>query len=455
MGRIRGGADVTDPTRLSIAEAGAAFRAGTLTATELAEAQLARIAALNPRIRAFVAVTSDQALAAAAQADADFTAGMDHGPMQGIGFAIKDLIDMQGVPTTCGSYHQPKTLAAQDAEVVARLRAQGAVPLGKVATYEYALVGPSFDGPNPAPVNPWNPDHITGGSSSGSAAAVASGMVRAAIGTDTGGSIRSPACYCGVVGLKPTFDTVPRAGVFRLSADLDHIGVIAASVADAAVVSEAMGVSATAQLGQPVRGLRIGYARDWFARDPATAPELLVAMDQAMSDLSLQGLVVEMIFLPDYAEVEAVGITLLQYQALEVHKSAMANGLYGKQAVETLLSGKHITRSEFAAARIQAQRYRTEFAAVLGRYDAVTTANVLSTAPPFSDFAVDRAVWTAMRTLPFNVTGHPVLAVPIGFHMGLPMGMQLVGSDHSETTLCQIGNAYERATDHSALHPSL
>jgi aspartyl-tRNA(Asn)/glutamyl-tRNA(Gln) amidotransferase subunit A len=446
---------VTDPTRLSIAEAGAAFRAGTLTATDLAEAQLERIAALNPRIRAFVAVTEDQALAAAAQADADFAAGIDHGPMQGIGFAIKDLIDMQGVPTICGSHQQPTTPALKDAEVVARLRNQGAVPLGKVATYEYALVGPSFDGPHPPPVNPWNADHITGGSSSGSAAAVASGMVRAAIGTDTGGSIRSPACYCGVVGLKPSFNTVPRAGVFPLSADLDHVGAIAASVADVAAMAEAMGVSATARLAQPVRGLRIGYARDWFANDPATTPEVLRAMDQAMSDLSLQGMPIEMISLPDYAEIEAAGITLLQYQSFEVHKAMMGKGFCGKQAVETLRSGQHITRSEFAAAQLQAQQYRTEFSAILDRYDAVATANVLSTAPPFSDFAADRAVWTAMRTLPFNVTGHPALAVPIGFHNGLPMGMQLVGPDHSEATLCQIGNAYEHATDHSALLPNL
>ena len=186
---------MTDLTRLSIAEVGAAFRAGTLTAVDLAQAQLDRIAALNPRIRAFVAVTPDLALAAAQQADADFAAGVDRGPMQGIGFAIKDLMDLQGLPTTCGSHAQPTTPAAQDAQVVTRLRAVGAVPLGKLATYEYALVGPSFDGPHPPATNPWNTDHITGGSSSGSAAAIAAGMVRCAIGTDTGGSIRSPACY--------------------------------------------------------------------------------------------------------------------------------------------------------------------------------------------------------------------------------------------------------------------
>jgi aspartyl-tRNA(Asn)/glutamyl-tRNA(Gln) amidotransferase subunit A len=446
---------VTDPTRLSIAEAGAAMRAGTLTATALAEAQLARIEALNPVIRAFVAVTADQAIAAAAQADADFAAGVDRGPMQGIGFAVKDLIDMAGIPTTCGSRNAPLVPAAQDAGVVARLRAAGAVPLGKVATYEYALVGPGFDGPHPPPVNPWNTSRITGGSSSGSAAAVAAGLVRCAIGTDTGGSVRSPAGYCGVVGLKPTCDALPRDGVFPVSADLDHVGPIAASVADAALMAEAMGCAAASQLGNPVTGMTIGYARDWFADDPATSPAVLMAMDRAMSDLSLLGMQVELIALPDYAAVEAVGITLLQYQALEVHRSGMDGGKYGRQAMETLLSGRQLSAADFADARVQARRYRSEFVAILARFDAVATANVLTTAPPFTDFATGRAMWTAMRTLPFNVTGHPALAVPIGFSGGLPMGMQLVGPDHSEALLCQIGDAYECATDHSAQRPRL
>ena len=446
---------MTDPTRLSITEAGAAFRAGTLTAVDLAQAQLARIAALNPRIHAFVAVTPDLALAAAQQADADFTAGIDRGPLQGIGFAIKDLIDLKGLPTICGSYAQPATPAAQDAAVVARLRSAGAVPLGKVATYEYALVGPSFDGPQPPAANPWNTDHITGGSSSGAAAAVAAGMVRCAIGTDTGGSIRSPAAYCGVVGLKPTKGAISRTGVFPLSEDLDHVGPLGASVADAALMATAMGVTATARLGRPVQGLKIGYARDWFATDPATSPAVLLAMDQAMSDLSLAGARVALIQLPDYAGIEAVGIILLQYQALAVHQATFQNGKYGQQAVETLLSGQHITAADFATARIAAQRTRAEFTAILAQHDAIATANVLSTAPPFTDFAAGRAVWTAMRTLPFNLTGHPVLALPIGFSNNLPLGMQLIGPDHSEPTLCQIGDAYERATDHAAQRPRL
>jgi aspartyl-tRNA(Asn)/glutamyl-tRNA(Gln) amidotransferase subunit A len=444
-----------NPCLLSIAEAGAAMRLGKLTAVALAQAQLARIEKHNPAIHAFVTVTVDQALAAAQKADADFAAGIDHGPMQGIGFAIKDIIDMAGLPTRCGSFNQPDTICGLDAEIVATLRAAGAVPLGKVATYEFALVGPNFDGPNPPPVNPWNTSHITGGSSSGSAAAVAAGMVRCAIGTDTGGSIRSPAAYCGVVGLKPTFGALSRKGVFPLAADLDTVGPVAASVGDAAIISNAMGVPSLSQIGYPVKGKRVAYARDWFANDAATDPAVLAAMDAAMSDFSLAGIEVELITLPDYAAMEAVGITVLQYQAYEVHRQNIAGGKYGKQALETILSGQNISAKQFKKARQEAHGFRNKIDAVLGNYDAVATANVLAPAPLLSDFSEDRAKWTPMRTLPFNVTGHPVLALPIGFSNGLPLGMQLIGPNRSESSLCQIGNTFERATDHSVLRPDL
>ncbi len=453
MGCIRGGADVTDPSQLSVTEAGAAFRDGSLTAMALVQSQLARIADLNPRLHAFVAVSEDQAFAAATQADADFAAGVDRGPLQGIGFAVKDMVDLAGLPTRCGSHQSSDAAATQDAAVVAALRAKGAVPLGKVATYEHALNGPTFDGPFPPPQNPWNPAHITGGSSSGSAAAVASGMVRLAIGTDTGGSIRSPACYCGVVGLKPTFSTMPMAGVHPLSSSLDHVGPMGATVADTALMATAMGLPAATRLGLPVRGLTVGYARDWFAGDPATDPAVLQAMDQAMSDLTLIGMRVELIALPDYAEIEAVGITLLQYQSYSLHKSALKTGRYGQAARAALEAGSAISAKSFAIAQKDATRLRAQMAEALSRHDAIATANVLATAPLMADFAKG-AVWTAMRTLPFNVTGHPALALPIGFSDGLPMGMQLVGRDHHEPVLCQIGDAFERATDHTAIrHP--
>lgn len=454
MGRIRGRTHVTDLCHLSVAEAGAAFRNGSLTARPVVQAQLARITSLNPSLHAFVVVAEDQALAAAAQADADFAAGIDRGPLQGIGFAVKDMIDVAGLPTRCGSYQSSDARAPQDAAVVATLRAQGAVPLGKVATYEHALNGPTFDAPSPPPVNPWNPAHITGGSSSGAAAAVASGMVRLAIGTDTGGSIRSPACYCGIVGLKPSFAVLPLAGVHPLSKSLDHVGPMGATVAETALMATAMGVPAGTRLGQPLRGLTVGYARDWFAADPATNPAVLQAMDQAMSDLTLIGIRVEMVTLPDYAEMESIGITLLQYESHALHKATLKTGRYGMAARAALEAGSGISAETYARAQKAAIHLRAQIEGALARHDAIATANVLSTAPAMADFA-HGAVWTAMRTLPFNITGHPALALPIGFAGGLPIGMQFVGGQQQEAILCQIGSAFENATDHSAIKPPL
>ncbi|WP_395817400.1 amidase, partial [Devosia sp.] len=201
------------PADLSIIDAGARLRDGTLTSVALTEAHLARIAARDPTLHAFVTVTADRALEDAARADAERAQGIDRGPLHGIPIGLKDLIDTAGIRTTSGSRLFEQNIPTADAAVATRLKQAGAVLIGKLMTYEFALVGPSFDLPFPAARNPWKTDHITGGSSSGSAAAVAGGLLRTSIGTDTGGSIRSPSSYCGVVGLKPTYERLPRDGV--------------------------------------------------------------------------------------------------------------------------------------------------------------------------------------------------------------------------------------------------
>ena len=189
---------------LSIAEAGALLRKGEVSSRELTEHALARIAAIDPAINAFITITPERALADADAADADFRAGVDRGPMQGVPYALKDIFDTAGIRTTCHSKLREHNVPAEDSVVAARFRASGGALLGKLSTHEFALGGPSFDLPFPPARNPWNPDHIPGGSSSGSGAAVAAGLVRMAMGSDTGGSIRGPASYCGTVGLKPT-----------------------------------------------------------------------------------------------------------------------------------------------------------------------------------------------------------------------------------------------------------
>jgi aspartyl-tRNA(Asn)/glutamyl-tRNA(Gln) amidotransferase subunit A len=243
--------------------------------------------------------------------------------------AFKDMIDLAGVATGCGARLRRGHVARADAEVVRRLREGGAVPLGKLATYEFALVGPSFDQPSPPAKNPWSQAHISGGSSSGSAAAVAAGLVRTAISTDTGGSIRSPACYCGVVGLKPTYGRVPMDGVVPLAPSLDHCGTISATVAEAALTFDAIanqsGRRASASLDRGVDGLRIAYARDWFAGDPGLDPAVLRATDAAAERLARLGADVAEAQMPDYTLMHAAGAVLLQAESLALHRAHHAS----------------------------------------------------------------------------------------------------------------------------------
>lgn len=447
---------MTDPADLSVTEAAAALRSGSLTARALTKAVLARIAARDPRLHAFTHIAAD-ALEQADRADA-MLAGQDPGPLCGIPVAVKDLIDVAGQPATSGSRVLAGRVAQADAEAVARLRAQGAVLIGKVATYEFAMVGPDLTLPDPPARNPWNPAHITGGSSSGSAAAVAGGLVRLAIGTDTGGSIRSPAAYCGCVGLKPSYDRVSRAGAFPLSHSLDHIGPLAGSVGEAALALDAMTGAAehwrpaSGRLAQGVAGLRIGFARDWFAGDAQASPALLRAMDDAAAQFTLLGARVTLIPLPDYALYGAAGSVILHAEALEAHRDLIRDraGDYGRPVLQCLAFGAAITADDLARAKTAQARLTADMAAAMAAVDLVITATTLTPALPFAAFDGETAVWTPMRTIPFNVTGQPVLSVPVGFDGELPLGMQIIGRRGDEDLICAAGHAFETATDPSA-----
>jgi aspartyl-tRNA(Asn)/glutamyl-tRNA(Gln) amidotransferase subunit A len=445
--------------QLSIIEAGLQLRSGATTSRQLTDAALRRIAALDPRVCTFVTLTAERAQADAQRADDDFSRGMDRGPMQGIPYALKDLIDTAGIRTTAGSRLMLDHVPRQDAVVAARMREAGGVLLGKLATYEFAVVGPSFDLPFPPARNPWNLDHITGGSSSGSAAAVAGGFVRTAIGTDTGGSIRSPACYCGVVGLKPTFGRVSLTGVHPLSPSLDHVGPVSATVEEAAltldIIAGDSAPSARSRIGRELRGLTIAYPRSFHINDPEAAPNVVAALDDAISQLSLLGAGIEEIDLPGYQIFEDCGAVILQAEAYEVyeHNLRARAGDYGRLAYQSLAAGFLLTKADAARAR-EVQRALTLALNrdVFSRFDAMACANVLSPAPRLDSFDGKTPRWTAMRTLPFNVTGHPALALPIGHSSnGLPLGMQIVGKAFDEAGVCQIGAAYEMATDWARL----
>jgi aspartyl-tRNA(Asn)/glutamyl-tRNA(Gln) amidotransferase subunit A len=445
---------------LSIAEAGHSLRAGTITSAALTEAALATIGARDNSLNAFVLVTQERAREDAQRADAELAAGVDRGPMHGIPYALKDIYDTAGIRTTCHSKLRIDNIPAADSVVAEKLHAAGGVLLGKLGTHEFALGGPSFDLPFHPARNPWNPETIPGGSSSGSGAAIASGMTRLAMGSDTGGSIRGPAAYCGTVGLKPTYGRVSRRGVFPLSTTLDHCGPLTRSIEDAAIALHCIaGFDAQdpasadlpvddylSGLERGVSGLRVGIPRAFFAGVPMASAEVLHEIDRVADALRGAGAIVEDVTLPDYALYAACGRVIMIAEAFAIHEADMrARPLdYGRITFARFVLGAAVT----AADLIQAFRLRRELTDavndVLGRYDVLLTASSLLPAPRFDEVAEAMSPAALMQTMPFNVTGHPAVSVPTGLSAGgLPLGVQLVGRPFDEATLLRAGRAVE------------
>lgn len=455
----------------SIAEAGALLRSGAITSMALTEHALNRIKAIDPVIASFITVTAESALADAAAADAAFAKGVDKGPMQGIPHALKDIYATAGVRTTCHSKLMIDNVPEEDSVVAARFKAQGAVLLGKLATHEFALGGPSFDLPFPPARNPWNPDHIPGGSSSGSGAAVAAGLVRMAMGSDTGGSIRGPAGYCGTIGLKPTYGLVSRRGVFPLSYTLDHCGPLSWTVEDSAIAMEVIAgfdpldpASADvpvpdfrSKLDKGVQGLRLGLPRHWFVKADGVSAETIRAIDDAAQTLAKLGAEIEEIELPDYELYNACGRVIMFSEAYAIHEKDFQTrprdfGLYPylRMSMGAFVSATDLT---------QAMRLRRELAVAVNRKledcDALITASSLGPATPFADLDPDSPPNLSIQTMPFDVTGNPAMSIPTGFSAsGLPLSMQIVGRAFDEPTVLGIGAAYEAATGLHLRRPS-
>ena len=444
----------------SIAEMGRRVRAGTTTSEALTRDALARIAALDGVLHAFILVTADRALADARQADTDLAAGRDGGPMHGIPYALKDIYDTAGIATTCHSKLRRDHVPEHDSVVAARFAQSGAVLLGKLATHEFAIGGPSFDLPWPPARNPWNIEHITGGSSSGSAAAIASGMLRVATGSDTGGSIRGPAAWCGTAGIKPTYGRVSRRGVFPLSWTLDHCGPMARSVEDAAIALQVMAGHdaddpASADVPVPdfragfthgVAGLRLGIPRGLFATAKMLTPEVLAAIERTAQQLRDAGATVEDVMLPDYAIFAAAGRVIMLAEAFAIHRADMQSRLadYAEITANRFVLGATIGAVDYVDA-LRARRELTEAVnAVLSHCDALLTASSLGTAPRFDAVPDALSTVSPMQTIPFNVTGHPAMSVPVGLAgNGLPLSVQIVGRPFDEATVLRVGRAVE------------
>jgi aspartyl-tRNA(Asn)/glutamyl-tRNA(Gln) amidotransferase subunit A len=455
----------------SIAEAGKLLRSGDITSMALTEHAFERIKTIDPAINSFITLTRESALTEAARADADFAKGIDKGPMQGIPHALKDIYGTAGIRTTCHSKLLLDNVPTEDSVVAAKFKAQGAVMLGKLATHEFAVGGPSFDLPFPPARNPWNPDHIPGGSSSGSGAAVAAGIVRMAMGSDTGGSIRGPAGYCGTVGLKPTYGLVSRRGVFPLSYTLDHCGPLSWTVEDSAIAMEVIAgfdpldpgsadipvPDFRGKLGTGVQGLRLGLPRHWFAKADGASAETLRAIDDAAQTLAKLGATIEEIELPDYELYNSCGRVILTSEAYAIHeKDFQTRPLdYGLYTYLRLTLGAFVTAADLT----QAHRLRRALAqavnAKLKHCDALITASTLAPAPAFADVDPNSAPNFPSQLMPLDVTGNPAMSIPTGFSAsGLPLSMQIVGRAFDEPTVLGIGAAFEAATELHVRRPS-
>ena len=448
-----------------VAEA-ARLRAGETTSVELVRTALDKIHATNDQLGAFVTTCDETALAAAAQADADFAAGIDRGPLQGIPLAIKDIIATRDAPTTANSRILPPDWGGGvDAPVVARLRAAGGIVVGKATTSEFAIGLPDPDKGFPVPRNPWNLDHTPAGSSSGTGIAVAAGLVPGGLGTDTGGSVRSPASMNGHTGLKVTFGRVPKSGVVPLGYSLDSVGPMARSAMDCAVL---LGVMAghdasdpdaadvpvpdyAAALDGSVEGVRIGVPVPYFYDDPAIDPEVLDAVRAAIDVLAgLGATVTETTALDDAKLAKDANTITMVGEAMAYHARDLRErwDVYGKFTRVVLARAALYSAADYAQAQRFRRAFRRKVAAVLSELDVLVTPTSATPAPRRDAMTPESHLVGPSFTGPWNFTGLPAVAVPCGFSAsGLPLSMQIVGRPFAEATVLKVADAFQRVTD--------
>jgi aspartyl-tRNA(Asn)/glutamyl-tRNA(Gln) amidotransferase subunit A len=448
---------------LGLADAAQLIRARKLSPVEYTRALLERIERLDSRYHAFIRVTPELAIAAARRAEQEIAAGSLRGPLHGVPFGLKDIIDVAGQPTTGHSKVLGDNIAAADAAVTARLKSAGGVLLGKLATHEFAIGGPSFDLPWPPAVNPWGGNHFPGGSSSGSGVALAAGMLPAALGTDTGGSVRNPASLCAITGMKPTYGRVSRRGVFPLAVSLDHVGPMTRSVRDNALLLQLLAghdpedpgsadvevPDYAADLERGVKGLEIGLVRHFYAEDMQADPEQAQAIETAADVLRRLGASVREIRLAPLQEYATCSRIIIRCEAFAVHRRWLQQrpGDYGALARQRILDGATVSAADYIdALRLRGRLTRRTLEAFAG-IDAALTVSGMDPPCPIDDAEACARMYPRQARQPFNVTGQPAIAIPAGFTAsGLPLSLQLVGHPWQEATLYRIAHAYERAT---------
>lgn len=457
---------MTELHELTIAEAADLIRARRLSPVDLTRALLERIERLDHHVHAFITVTPELALSQARAAEAEISQDRWRGRLHGIPYGLKDIYSTAGIRTTghsrVGEHHVPR----RDATVTAKLNAAGAVLMGKLATYQFTHGGPSFDPPWPPARNPWNLEHDAGGSSSGSAAAVAASMVPGAMGSDTGGSVRIPASFCGVAGLKPTFGLVSRAGVIPNSFSCDHCGPLARTVEDCAILLQGIAGFDAADpasvdvplpdyrtaLAGDLRGIRIGVLRHFWEEDVYLGDEIPPMMERVIEVFRSLGARIEdarMRPLQYYYDIKNI---IIKAEVFSVHQQnlRMCSADFGPDFLGITLGGSLLSAVDYVQAQRERSRILDEMEALYRDFDLLLTANIgpaprLIRKPPSEFWQVSRA--PASICIPFSLSGGPALSVCSGFaRNGLPLGIQIAARPFEEALVLRAGFAYEQAT---------
>jgi aspartyl-tRNA(Asn)/glutamyl-tRNA(Gln) amidotransferase subunit A len=456
----------------SLAELAEFIRTHAVSPVELTQAYLDRIEQLNPQLDAFITNTGERAMQQAKAMEAEIAAGNYRGPMHGMPFGLKDIYDTKGILTTAHSKTRLDNVPTEDATTTAKLYEAGGILLGKLATHEYAHGGPSFDLPWPPARNPWNREHFTGGSSSGSGAAVAAGFMPMAMGSDTGGSIRGPAALCGLVGLKPTYGLVSRAGIIANSFSYDHAGPLTWTVEDAAIALQILAgydphdpASANveipdyrAALSRDIRGLRVGVARHFHEGNPSVNPELVAAFEAALEVLQGLGAVIEdLTAMRSPLEYQHIKVVTAESELLSVHEGNLRTRPedFGDDFLGRVLPACLLTARDYLNSQRERRQAVAEMAPIYAAHDVIATIGP-GPAPKLGAWRTIQFWQHGSITAPFNVTGGPALVQCIGYTTsGLPLAMQLAGRPFDEATVLRVGHAYECATPWRERRPQL
>jgi len=444
---------------LDLAAASRAVQKKEVSPLELTRACLERIERLNPKLNAFITVTGDAALEEARRSEAEIARGEWKGPLHGIPLAVKDLIETAGVRTTAASAVLKDNVPAADAEVIRRLKSAGAILLGKLNLHEFAYGGSGIIGHFGAARNPWNTAHVTGGSSSGSAAAVAACLCYGAIGTDTAGSIRLPAACCGITGLKPTYGLVSARGVIPLSWLLDHVGPMARTAADAALMLQAIAAYDPQDIGsqkfppvyypsaieESTAALRIGVARDYWSEVDG---EIRSAVDAAVTVLAKITAGVQEVELSTETDR-----TVVRCEAYAYHQKYLPHHEkdYDPETLRRIHSGADVTAPQYIKTQRDLLRQRRQILQMFERVDLVLTPTTPMLAPTFTELQAEpdqlrnKEMIMLRNTRPFNVYGLPSISLNCGLSKsGLPIGLQITGAPGTEGAVLAAAHAYQQ-----------